>query len=179
MPTQAQLFAHGRSDLAGAITRHHDGFPAVADRLGLEMTQDHLPDQHWKDFEVVERALLLCIEQHGTPGTMPTEAQLKTSGRADIAEGIKKYHNGIKAVTAALGLRPGSNPPSVKPGTYWLKWENVLAEMPAVSKACGVPEQMPTQNQLLASGYSSLYSAIAKHYGGMYNFAERLNQTKN
>ena len=25
----------------------------------------------------------------------------------------------------ALSLRPGSNPPSVKPGAYWLKWEDV------------------------------------------------------
>ena len=77
-------------------------------------------------------------------------------------------------MAAALGLRPGSNPPSVKPYAYWLKWENVLAEMPAVSKACGAAGQIPTKNQLLANGYSSLRIAILKHYGGMYKFAERL-----
>merc|ERR1711935_449853 len=65
MPTHAQLVAHGRFDLNNAISRYHDGFPAVADRLGLEMTQDHLPDHHWKDLKVVECELLLWIDQHG------------------------------------------------------------------------------------------------------------------
>merc|ERR1712086_1243318 len=101
--------------------------------------------------------------QRGTPGTMPTNAQLFASGRADLAGGISKHHRGFKAVAAALGLIPGSNPPSVKPIAYWLEWENVSAEMPTVSKACGVAEQMPTQQQLCANGYSSLHSAIAKY----------------
>ena len=174
MPTAALLKGNGRSDLVNAISRYHGGLPAVADRLGLEMTQDDLPDHHWKDFEVVERELLLWIEQHGTPGTMPTESQLVVSGRADLAGGISRHHSGFKAVTAALGLKPGSNPSSVKPGAHWLKWENVEAEMQAVSKACGAPEQMPTKNQLLANGYSSLYTAIHKHYGGIYKSAARL-----
>ena len=125
---------------------------------------------------MVERALLLWIDQHSTPGTMPPEAQLYASGRSDLATGIGKYHNGFKAVTAALGLIPGSNPPSVKPGAYWLKWENVEAEMPTVCKACGVPEQMPTKNQLLANGYTSLAIAITKHYGGIYKFQQRLGR---
>ena len=175
MPTQSQLVANGRSDLCSAMTRYHGGTEAVAGQLGLEMAQDHLPDQHWKDTEVVKREVLLWIEQHGTPGTMPTQAQLYVSGRADLSNGISKHHRGFKAVTAALGLIPGSNPPSVKPGAYWLKWENVVAEMPTVSKACGVAEQMPTDFQLKANGYSSLSAAISKHYGGMYKFAARLN----
>ena len=160
---------------------YHSGMEAVAGQLGLEMAQDYLPDQHWEDAEVVERQVLLWIEQpeHGTPGTMPTDAQLYTSGRGDLAGGISKYHSGIKAVTAALGLRPDSNPPSVKPGAYWLRWENVLAEMPAVSKACEVAGQMPTQRQLLANGYTSLANAIIKHHGGFRTFAARLIQTKN
>ena len=175
MPTAALLKGNGRSDLVNAISRYHGGLPAVADRLGLEMTQDHLPDQHWKDFEVVEREVLLWIEQHGTPGTMPTQAQLYVVGRADLAKRITQHQRGYKAVAAALGLRPGSNPPSVKPGAYWLEWENVEAEMPAVSKAWGVPEQMPTQHQLLSNGYSLLAKAIQKHYGGFYKFAARLD----
>ena len=175
MPTEALLLNHGRSDLRNAIKRYHGGTAAVAGQLGLEMAQEQAPDHYWKDFEVVEREVLLWNEQHGTPGTMPTEAQLLVSGRADLANGISRHHRGYKAVTAALGLRPGSNPPSVKPGAYWRDWENVLAEMPAVSKACGVPEQMPKKDQLLANGYSSLYSAIAKHYGGVYDFAKRID----
>ena len=178
MPTKALLSSHGRSDLTNAMKRYHGGSVVVAGRLGLEMAKEQAPDQHWNDTEVVGREVLLWIEQHGTPGTMPTQAQLLASGRADIAGGIRKYHCGIKAVTAALGLSPGSNPPSVKSGAYWLKWENVLAEMPAVSKACGVAEQMPTHRQLLANGYSSLANAIIKHYGGFRTFAARLNQTK-
>ena len=112
MPTKAELDNNGRSDLSCAMTRYHGGMAAVAGRLGLEMTQNHLPDHHWHDFEVVERELLLWIDQRGTPGTMPTEAQLQTSGRDDMAQGIHRHHRGFKAVAAALGLRPGSNPPS-------------------------------------------------------------------
>merc|ERR1712166_279420 len=100
MPTQSQLVAHGRSVLAGAITKYHGGMAALAGRLGLEMSYDKLPDQHWEDLKVVERELLLWIDQRGTPGTMPTESQLYVSGRSDLSNGIQKYHRGIKAVTA-------------------------------------------------------------------------------
>ena len=150
VPTKAHLESNGRSDLCNAIALYHGGSVAVASRLGLEMAKEQAPDQHWKDAEVMEREVLLWIEQYGKPGTMPTEAQLFTSGRADIASGIRKYHVGFKAVTAALSLRPASNPPSVQPIAYWRKWESVLVEMPAVSKACGVPGKMPTLLQLRA-----------------------------
>merc|ERR1711935_418594 len=96
MPTNAQLQTNGRSDLKNAISRYHGGATAVAGRLGLEMAQDYLPDHHWKDFEVVERALLLWIDQRGTPGTMPTSSQLHVSGRSDIAGGISNHHGGFK-----------------------------------------------------------------------------------
>ena len=92
-----------------------------------------------------------------------------------MAKLISNYHRGFKAVAVALGLRPGSNPPFVKPGASWLEWVNVLVEMPAVGKLCGVPAQMPTNDQLRANGYTSLVSTITKHYGGMYKVAERLN----
>merc|ERR1712166_1083309 len=88
MPTKALLQSNGRSDLVGAMQLYHGGMEAVAGRLGLEMAQDYLPDHHWKDLEVVERELLLWIDQHGTPGTMPTKAQLLVSGRGDMAQGI-------------------------------------------------------------------------------------------
>ena len=113
---------------------------------------------------VMGRVLLLWNEQYDTPDTMPTKAQLCASRRGDIAGGIRNYHSGIKAVTAALGLKLGSKPPAVKPIAYWLEWENVLANMSAVSKACGMPRQMPTQDQLFANGYSTLANAISKHY---------------
>ena len=142
------------------------------------MTQDHLPDQHWKDFDMVERELLLSrwIEQHGTSGTMPTDAQLKVSRRSDVAQVIRNYHRGYNAVTAALGLKPHSNPPFVKPGTYWREWVNVVAEMPAVSEACGVSEKMPTQQQPLANGYTSLNNAIREHYSLCHKFQQRLDR---
>ena len=144
--------------------------------MGLEMTQDRLPDHHWKDAKIMERELLACIEEHGTPGVMLTQSQLDVCGRSDLYGGIENYHGGIRAVTQALGLKPGSNPPSVKPRAYWREWENVEAEMPAVCEACGVPGKMPTQAQLLANGYGSLDTAITKYYGGIYEFVERLKK---
>ena len=53
-----------------------------------------------------------------------------------------------------------------------------MAEVPTVSTACGVAEQMPTQRQLKANGYSSLAVAINKYCGGFRKFAARLNQTR-
>ena len=95
MPTYAQLESNGRSDLYHAIKRH-GGSVAVAGRLGLEMAQEQAPDRYWEDPEVMKRELLLWIEQHGTPGTMPTQTQLRTSGRGDIAGGIREHHGGSR-----------------------------------------------------------------------------------
>jgi hypothetical protein len=77
-------------------------------------------------------------------------------------------------VTAALGLKPGRNPPSVKPRAYWREWENVEAEMPAVSEACGVPGKIPLRSQLFANGCTTLAVVISDEYGGMHEFAKRL-----
>jgi len=173
MPKHSQLAVNGRSDLATAIHRH-GGSGVVASRLGLQMSQDHLPDHYWQDPDVMERELRACIEEHGAADTMLTWAQLVVCGRSDLVNGIKKYHGGIRAVTAALGLKPGRNPPSAKPRAYWREWENVEAEMPAVSEACGVPGQIPLRSQLQANGYTTLSSVISDEYGGMHEFAKRL-----
>merc|ERR1740117_2480105 len=114
------------------------------------------------------------MEQHGTTGTMPTQAQLNTWGRADIAGGIRNYHGGFRALATTLGFKPGRNPPSVKPIAHWREWSNVEAEMAAVSEACGVPGEIPTADQLKANGFSTLLTAITEHHGGMYEVAERL-----
>ena len=87
---------------------------------------------------MVGRELLLWVEQHGTPGTMPAAAQLGAFGRANIVGGVGKCHGGASAVAAAPGPTPGSNPPPVGPGACWLGLEGVVAGVPAVGKACGV-----------------------------------------
>ena len=179
MPTQSQLHTNGRPGPTNAMGPYHGGVGAVAGRLGLGVAQGYLPDEHLGGIEVVGRELLLWVGQHGTPCTMPAGAQLGAFGRAGIVGGARKHHCGASAVAAAPGPTPGSNPPPVGPGAYWLKWEGVVAGVPTVGKACGVAGQVPTKGQLLANGYTSLHPAIAKHCGGVRSFAARLGQTKN
>merc|ERR1711957_765656 len=95
------------------------------------MAQEHLPDHHWKDFEVVERELLLWIEQRGEPGTMPTQAQLRASGRSDMAGGISNHHSGITAVSEACGV------PDQMPTNYQLQANGYSSLAKAISKHYG------------------------------------------
>jgi SAM-dependent methyltransferase len=102
MPTLAQFKQHGRSDLGRAIRRHHGGVRAVADRLGLALGYKKQQDRYWADFANVARELTAFVDEHGTPGVMPTNNQFRDADRSDLAAAILA-HGGFPAVAERLG----------------------------------------------------------------------------
>ncbi len=101
MPTRSELQAAGRGDLIHAFDAH-GGVVAVAERLGFVYTVK--PDGYWDDFANVKEALLQFIEEHGTPGVMPTGSELREAGQAAL-HGALDRHGGLSAVAHSLGLR--------------------------------------------------------------------------
>eukprot|EP00276_Gloeochaete_wittrockiana_P002973 CAMPEP_0184656852 /NCGR_PEP_ID=MMETSP0308-20130426/16800_1 /TAXON_ID=38269 /ORGANISM="Gloeochaete witrockiana, Strain SAG 46.84" /LENGTH=703 /DNA_ID=CAMNT_0027094161 /DNA_START=444 /DNA_END=2555 /DNA_ORIENTATION=- len=104
MPKYWALRDSGRNDLVKAIA-YHGGFAPVAKKVGLEMTyQAKKPWGYWDNLSNLERELLAFIEEHGTPGVMPTRASLRRMSRHDIAKAADKY-GGISEVANLLNLK--------------------------------------------------------------------------
>ena len=101
MPTQDELKRAGQSTLATAISRH-GGFSAVAERLKLKSLYTAKPPGYWDDFSNLERELLTFIQEYGSAGVIPTDGELRTSGRSDLANAIRK-HGGSQSVAERLG----------------------------------------------------------------------------
>lgn len=168
MPTGGELRKVGRDDLASAITNHR-GFPALAEQFGLRYTNTAKPAQYWDDFSNVERELLGFIAEKGTPGMMPTSADLKGTGRLDLGFAINK-HGGFARVAALLRLQLSYEK---KPDGYWDDFENVERELLDFMTEQGTPGIMPTNKDLADAGRSDLNFAINKH-GGVSTVAKRL-----
>jgi hypothetical protein len=86
MPTATELTKAGRSSLAAAIQKH-GGQQSVAEKLGLRYSKKQ--DGFWSDANL-KRELFIFIKGYGTPGVMPTNEELKTAGRFDLAKAIQK-----------------------------------------------------------------------------------------
>jgi hypothetical protein len=166
MPTTNELKRFGRSDLESAIQKH-GGQQSVAERLGLNYTQKRRG--HWDDFSSVRRELLGYIEEHGTPGVMPTRNQLEKAGRGDIVNAMNK-HGGSRAVAKQMGLETTY---MANPLGYWDDFANVERELISFIEEHGAPGVMPTHEELAITAHGDLSSAIRKH-GGIQSVAEQL-----
>ncbi len=100
MPTRSELQEAGRGDLIKAIDAQ-GGVLVVAERIGFAYTVK--PDGYWDDFAKVKEALLQFIEEHGTPGMMPTTRELREGGQAALQSALDR-HGGLSAVARSLGL---------------------------------------------------------------------------
>jgi len=105
MPTRSELQEAGRGDLISAIDAH-GGVLVVAERMEFAYTVK--PDGYWDDFANVNEALLQFIEEHGSPGVMPTQRELREGGQAALHAALDR-HGGLLAVARRLGLRYTSN----------------------------------------------------------------------
>jgi len=101
MPTRSEFKEAGRSDLISAIDAH-GGVVAVAERIGFTYTAK--PDGYWDDFANIKEALLRFIEEHGTPGVMPTQREFREAGQGALHAALDR-HGGLLAVARHLGLR--------------------------------------------------------------------------
>jgi superfamily II DNA or RNA helicase len=101
MPTTTELRAAGRHDLLAVVAKL--GFPVVAKKLGLSLTRKE--NGFWEDWSNLKREILAYVATFGTPGQMPTRAELSEAGRSDLAAAIQ-FHGGFPQVALRLDLPP-------------------------------------------------------------------------
>lgn len=169
MPTLAQLKHAGQGDLVAAIAKH-GGVGAVAQRLGLQLSSSSRPNGYWNDFTHVEEELRSFIHEQGTPGVMPTGAQLRDAGYGNLLSGIIK-HGGIATIAQRLELKLSS---TAKPSEYWNNFAHIEQELHQYIQEYGMPGVMPTQSELSKAGRLDLVNAIQGIHGGFTNVAQRL-----
>ncbi len=168
MPTEKSLDAAKRGDLKNALTKH-GGARVVAVRLNLALPSSQKPKGYWDDLGNLEREVLKHIEEHGTPGIMPTHNELREAGRYDMAVAINT-HGGLGVTAERLGLRSGN---TQQPTGYWKDFGNVAQELLAFIQDSGTPGVMPTQIELRDAHRNDLHHAIVKH-GGSSSVAAQL-----
>jgi transposase-like protein len=159
MPTREEFVQLGRLDLERAISKHHNGYQSVAEQLRLTYSKKRA--RYWHDFNNVKCELLKFIQEHGTPGIMPTKQKLEETEATSLAWAVV-LHGGFPNVAAQLGLKL---PYGRKPRNYWDNPENLKQELFAVIEQLGNPGVMPTFQQLKEVGRSDLISAISDHNG--------------
>ena len=168
MPTQQMLRQAGQPGLSTAITKH-GGSQAVAQQLGLTYTYTSKPAGYWNDFNNIEQAVNAFIEEHGTPGIMPTRGELRNAGWHDLEIALGK-HGGSLAIAEQLGFQLSY---TKKVMGYWKDFANVERELLRFISDSGKSGVMPTVEELHRARLSGLSDAIIKH-GGFVAVATRL-----
>lgn len=171
MPALQVLRMNGQTSLAGAIAQH-GGFPAVAQRLGLTYAYTAKPAGYWNDFSHIEQAVNAFIEEHGTPGVMPTRDELRNAGWHDLHTALGK-HGGSVAVAERMGLQLSYTKRAMG---YWKDFANVERELLEFISSNGITGKMPSSDELHTARLSGLSDAIIKH-GGFAAVATRLGLT--
>ena len=166
MPTASELEGSKRSGLARAVALH-GGFPRVAGRLGL--TSHRQPPGYGSE-ETVDAAVRGHLVDIAGAVVMPTDYELRASGRADLSVAISRHGGGYPAVARRLGLH--SSAP--KPDGYWNDASVVDEGLMGFIIAHGTPGHMPTQRALSQAGRADLANAIARVGGGWSGVAGRL-----
>lgn len=180
MPTLKQMRDRRRSDLVGAIAQH-GGVAAVAEKLNLRRIVEHKPKKYWSDWTVVESEIRKFVEQQedmeeentgstrrGQLSRMPSLRELRDAGRADLAEGIAKYHGGFRAVASKLNLASRK-----KKDFFYEQFYNVAREVYSLAKDIDTDGVMPYSTVLRATKRSDLAAAIV-NFGGMSEVSQRL-----
>lgn len=106
IPAIDMLKRDGRSDIAFAIDRYHDGIEEFAARNGFQVADDVIHTMpvgdllNWKRFA---RALRMWISAHGSNGIMPSKQDLIRTGRHDLRYATYT-HAGTRIVAKRLQL---------------------------------------------------------------------------
>lgn len=166
MPKAAELKQLGRGDLMKAISTHHGGYQSVAERMKLDYRKKR--HRYWYDFANLETELKAFIEQHGTPGVMPTKTELEEAGKGSLANALG-LHGGVLEVAERLNLKLSYDR---KPQGYWDNRDNLRREIESVALQLGTPGVVPTHEQLEQAQRSDLICAIARN-GGWPSVARR------
>jgi transposase-like protein len=170
IPPARELQDLGQSGLVHAISKHHGGFQAVAEYMGLAVRRKR--SQYWYDFENLKQELFAYVQEHGEAGVMPTQVELGQAGKGALSAAIA-LHGGILEVARKLNLELSYDR---RPRNYWKNLDNLKAEIEEVSRELGVQDRLPTHEELIQLGRTDIVSAIAKN-GGWPSVSRRLGYT--
>ena len=154
MPGEPELKARGRQDLRGAI-RKFGGYRVVAEALGYP----YAGPREWSGVEDLRAHLNPIVAELGR---MPTQPELLSRRRSDLARAIDKF-GGFPAVAAALGYEYAS----------LRSWRTVEALRPHLEPIVVEFGTMPTAPELRRRGRNDLIAAIGK-FGGFPTVAATL-----
>ncbi|KAI0564505.1 hypothetical protein FGB62_25g632 [Gracilaria domingensis] len=125
IPSIDMLKRDGRSDIAFAIERYHDGIATFALRNGFKVAEDVVPimvPEEWMVWSRFAAAMRSWIAIHGANGIMPTRQDLIRTGRHDLRFATYK-HGGTRAIARRLQLVHAEEPVQI-----WLpKWLGIQA----------------------------------------------------
>jgi len=168
LPSDAQLKQHGYSSLSIAIPKYHGGMNAFRTKLG-QQNPDTKPDGYWESLENTLTEAKQAMREQGWV-TLPPQKEFRKHGYNSLIAAMSKYHGGIQTFRTILGQTN-----TKKPHGYWQKLENVMIEtIQAMQKHNW--DTLPSSDNLVKHGYSSLRSAICKYHGGLNKFRTALGQ---
>jgi molybdenum-dependent DNA-binding transcriptional regulator ModE len=149
MPTQRELYALDRSDLANAIHKY-GGYPAVAKALGYRCTGLSRP-RRWSSVEDLRPHLDPIV---ASLGRMPVRQELEELARYDLVHAIEKF-GGVSTVARSLGCQYVGHRRSIK-------WHTAETLRPFLDPIVAELGRMPDQRDLGRRGRFDLAGAIAK-----------------
>lgn len=182
IPRLSEISALGRGDLVAAIGKH-GGVKKVAvalrwgrggktrravSALGAERvirdgTRDKIlrrPKAYWNDIERVQSEIGAFVAEYGETGVMPTQKQFYSFERSDLVQAAGR-HGGLRVLAQSMGLRCRRAP---KKRMYWKDFDVLKkALLEFADERC--PGRMPTGDELVEGGASSVANAIAAHGG--------------
>ncbi len=161
MPTAAQLREWGEGALLDVLSRKHGEFSVVAQRLGYVLLDTTREDGYWNDLANVERELREYIRFHGTEGVMPTYTELQRAHLSGLCAGIKQ-HGTFASLAEQFGL---VHQPGKRKDGYWDDLTHVEQALREHNEHYGMGDVMPTAQELLQHGYSSVVQAYRHHHG--------------
>jgi len=176
MPTNAELMAKDRGDLAGAV-RRSGTWVSAARRANLRPTSIVKPrslylsycteirgakaNNYWKDFENLRTELEMYKNK------MPTANTLREIDPALIR--AIRNHGGFSSVAGKLGLET-----CYKPAKYWNDFDNVRKHLSDFISTYGQPGVMPSISLLKSLSPPGLLSAIVSKHGGATKVAKKM-----
>ena len=160
LPGEPKLRDLGYGYLVNAIYHHHDGLPAVRQRLGLDPLRR--PARCWQKWEDILPELEKIMKENGR--YIPSPKKLEALGYGYLVHAICRYHGGFIAVRQKLGLQQIHG--------HLQEWENVRLDLEKIMKENG--GALPSSNKLRESGYGSLVQRITQSQGGMIAVRKKL-----
>lgn len=174
IPSRKKLNSIGRTDIARAIDKYHDGFYEFRVKMGespkkrIEKIQTNQKNgsnlSPWRDFDYAKKQAFQIIKEHEYQ-TLPCLEVLKKLGYSKLSRVISVYHGGIEKFREKLGL--DSNAIVFSPFTSQKEVSEIKRKVFDIMMKHKM-KILPTINQLRELGEKEIVSEIRRI--GPHNF---------